>query len=130
MVSVGELPVHLSKGANLALRSLDEELGSVTVILETEGSEGTVVDADVSVLLLGDDGRVRSNDDLIFYNQPVGADGAVHLRDKIRTDHESTPVASDVVTVELDDLPDDVARIVLSASLIPVSVSPSPQHRR
>ncbi|MEJ7650074.1 MAG: TerD family protein [Nakamurella sp.] len=119
MVSVGELPVHLSKGANLALRSLDEELGSVTVILETEGSEGTVVDADVSVLLLGDDGRVRSNDDLIFYNQPVGADGAVHLRDKIRTDHESTPVASDVVTVELDDLPDDVARIVLSASLDP-----------
>ncbi|WP_353648525.1 TerD family protein [Nakamurella sp. A5-74] len=119
MPSAGELPVHLSKGANLALRSLDEELGSVTVILETEGSEGTAVDADVSVLLLGDDGRVRSNDDLIFYNQPVGADGAVHLRDKIRTDHQSTPVASDVVTVELDDLPDDVARIVLSASLDP-----------
>lgn len=76
MPDVGELPVHLSKGANLALRSLDGQLGSVTVILETVGSDGDAVDADVSVLLLGEDGKVRSNDDLIFYNQPVGADGA------------------------------------------------------
>lgn len=43
----------------------------------------------------------------------------MHLRDKIRTDDERAPVASDVVTVELDDLPDDVQRIVLSASVDP-----------
>lgn len=119
MTNGGALPVHLTKGGNLALRTLDEELGSVTVILETTGAEGLTVDADVSVLLLGDDGRVRSNDDLIFYNQPVGLAGAVHLRDKIRTDDETAPVSSDVVTLELDDVPDDVERIVLSASLDP-----------
>lgn len=113
------LPVTLAKGGNVALRSLDAELGSVTVVLETSGQQGRAVDADVSVLLLGDDGRVRSNDDLIFYNHPVALAGAVHLRDKIRADDDDAPVSTDVVTLELDDVPDDVERIVLSASLDP-----------
>lgn len=113
------LPVHLAKGGNIALTTLDAELGSVTVVLETAGREGRAVDADVSVLLLGDDRRVRSNDDLIFYNHPVALAGAVHLRDKIRTDDDDAPVSTDVVTLELDDVPDDVERIVLSASLDP-----------
>lgn len=117
--TAGTLPVHLAKGGNIALTTLDAELGSVTVVLETAGREGRAVDADVSVLLLGDDRRVRSNDDLIFYNHPVALAGAVHLRDKIRTDDDDAPVSTDVVTLELDDVPDDVQRIVLSASLDP-----------
>jgi len=117
--TAGALPVHLAKGGNIALTALDAELGSVTVVLETAGRDGRAVDADVSVLLLGDDRRVRSNDDLIFYNHPVALAGAVHLRDKIRNDDDDAPVSTDVVTLELDDVPDDVQRIVLSASLDP-----------
>ena len=98
---------------------MDAELGSVTVILETSTAGDSAVDADVSVLLLGQDGRVRSNDDMVFYNQPVALAGAVHLRDKIRSEPDGSDlmVSTDVVTLELDDVPEDVHRIIIAASL-------------
>jgi stress response protein SCP2 len=115
---------RLAKGANVALRDLDAELGSVTVVLDTRSTRARMVDADVSVLLLTADGRVRSSADLVFYNQPIALDGAVHLRDKARPDsdaEEGDVLVSDVVTLELDDVPDDIERIVVSASLDPDS---------
>ena len=110
---------RLPKGANVALRELDAELGSVTVVLDTTAAPDHAVDADVSVLLLGADGRVRSSDDLVFYNQPIALGGAVHLRDRVRPDStvDGEVVTSDVVTLELDDVPDDIERIVVSASV-------------
>jgi stress response protein SCP2 len=124
MTTPTQLPKRLPKGANVRLRELDAELGAVTVVLETRGRDGVTIDADVSLLLLGGDGRVRSSDDLVFYNQPIALGGAVHLRDRVRSDiHEEEPDAtsSDIVTLELDDVPDDVERIVVSASLDPAS---------
>lgn len=114
--------LQLRKGANVGLRDLDAELGSVTVVLETRGSHGHPVDADVSVLLLQADGRVGSSDDLIFYNQPVGLGGAVHLRDRIQSDDDAAePASIDVMTLELDDVPDEVHRVVVAASLDPAT---------
>lgn len=112
----------LAKGANIALSDIELGLGSLTVVLESHGRGAAIVDADVSVLLLGGDGRVRSSEDLIFYNQPIGLGGSVHLRDKVRTGGEGDDdpiVIADVVTLELDDVPDDVQGIVVSASLDP-----------
>jgi stress response protein SCP2 len=116
-----ETTFQLIKGANVALEHLDAELGSVTVILETGDAQGAPVDADVSVLLLGSDGRVRSNDDLVFYNNPVALAGAVHLRDKIRSepDEDGHVVSADLLTLDLDEVPDVVQRIVLAASIDP-----------
>ncbi|MCW2596458.1 MAG: stress response protein TerZ, partial [Jatrophihabitans sp.] len=89
-------PLKLAKGANAGLRDLDAELGSVTVVLETGDCDGESVDADVSVLLLGADGRVRANDDLVFYNHAIALDGAIHLREKLRTQDAGQPVSADV----------------------------------
>lgn len=110
-------PLEMSKGANVALRDLDAELGSVTVVLETAGTDGESFDADVSILLLGSDGRVRTNDDMVFYNQRVALDGAIRLRDKVRVEIDGSDVVLDTVTVDLADVPDEVERIVLLASL-------------
>jgi stress response protein SCP2 len=113
-------PHVLRKGANVALSELDAGLGGLTVFLDARGRHGELVDVDVSVLLLGSDGLVRSSEDLIFYNQPIGAAGAVHLRDKIRPEPDASEEdawTSDVVTLELDDVPEDVERILVSASL-------------
>lgn len=124
MTSGVELPRLLVKGANIGLRELNAELGSVTVVLESGGRPGMSVSADVSVLLLGDTGKVTSDQDLVFYNQPVAVGGAVHLRDKVVTERavdgsteEFETVSADTVTLELDSVPDDIARIVLAASL-------------
>ena len=121
-----EAPRRFAKGANVALRELDAELGSVTVVLESGGAQGHPLAADVSVLLLDESGKVRSDDDLVFYNQPVALGGAVHLRERVRSDADDPTggddeVSADVVTLELDNVPDDVHRIVLAASLDPAS---------
>lgn len=48
--------------------------------LDVELVAGTGHDADLSVLLLGTDGRVASDQDFVFFNNPSGAGGAVLLR--------------------------------------------------
>ena len=114
-------PRVLVKGANLSLSALGAELGALTVFLDSRGRGDNVVDADVSVLLLDGSGKVRSTSDFVFYNQPIALDGAVHLRDKLRpesgTDEADLGWSSDVVTLELDDVPDEIERIMISASL-------------
>lgn len=62
---------------------------------------------DVSALLLGADGRVRSDSDFIFFNQPVGP-GVVYRHGR---------GAGDMVDVQTGALPADVDRVVITASL-------------
>ncbi|WP_170219400.1 TerD family protein [Nocardioides litoris] len=114
-------PTRLTKGGNVSLSALGAELGGLTVYLDSRGQGDEVIDADVSVLLLAADGKVRSSSDFVFYNQPIALGGAVHLRDKLRPEPGTVEAgegwSSDVVTLELDDVPDEVDRIVVSASL-------------
>ncbi|MFD1833247.1 TerD family protein [Streptomyces desertarenae] len=61
---------------------------------------------DVSGLLLGADGKVRSDDDFVFYNQPSGP-GVAH----------GTAGGHDTITVDTAAVPADVEKIVVTASL-------------
>jgi stress response protein SCP2 len=121
MTDVTLAPRELRKGANVAIRDLGGELGGLTVFLDSRGHDGETIDADVSVLLLDASGKVRSSADFVFYNQPIALNGAVHLRDKLVPEPDSDEAAagwsSDVVTLELDDVPQEIERIVVAASL-------------
>ncbi|WP_105971711.1 TerD family protein [Streptomyces geranii] len=93
---------ELRKGENTAVGS-----GRVTAELHTVGDP-----IDLSALLVAADGRVRSDDDLVFYNQPSAESGSVrHLA--ADTDGPER--------VEMDPaaLPADVDRVVLVASCDP-----------
>jgi len=60
------LPVEMAKGANVGFMTwMRSEVRSPSS-LRRRVRDAEVVDADVRVLLLGADGRVRSNDDMIF----------------------------------------------------------------
>ncbi|MET3984586.1 TerD family protein [Streptomyces sp. PvR034] len=61
--------------------------------------------ADVSALLLGADGRVRSDDDLVFYNHPT---------------QDGVSVAGSVVTADLSRVPAGVDRLVVVVSADPL----------
>jgi len=74
---------------------------------------GASADVDVAALLLGSDGRVRSDEDFVFYNAPVAAEGAVRLLGKRAQERTS----EDRVAVDLEALPANVSRVVISASL-------------
>ena len=106
---------ELLKGENA---SVDEVFGekspSILVTIETAAESATVI-PDASVLVVGSDGKVRSNDDFVFYNQPVGLDGALQLVDSSDTDAPDG-VRRDVIRVDLARLPESVTRIVIAAS--------------
>ncbi|GAB4070529.1 VWA domain-containing protein [Angustibacter speluncae] len=104
--------VHeLSRGGNIGLAQAGLGQGPVVVTLTWAPAAG--LDADLSAFLVGENGRVRSDADFVFYNQPAGAGGAVrHLgkgQDAGRT--------VDRVQVDVAALPADVDKVVIGASL-------------
>ncbi|MFG6295839.1 TerD family protein, partial [Streptomyces rochei] len=69
-------------------------------------------DADVSVLLLDANGKVRSDGDFYFYNHPVADDGSVQLLGKTPTADGS----EDRISFDLTAVPSGIDRIVVAAS--------------
>ncbi|WP_300011336.1 VWA domain-containing protein [Pseudonocardia sp.] len=92
----------LTKGANLTVgaRRLD------VALTWTDGPG--LPDLDASALLLGPGGRVRSDADMVFYNQPEHSSGAVR--------HLGKGPGRDTVHVDLGRIEDAVDRVVLGAS--------------
>nr|WP_026341329.1 TerD family protein [Actinomadura atramentaria] len=97
--------MSLQKGANTPVPA-----ASVRVELGWRDGPGTP-DADASALLVGGDGRVRSDDDFVFYNQPAHASGAVRHEGKQRG-----PVVTDVLAADLERVEPAVEKIVIAAS--------------
>jgi stress response protein SCP2 len=94
------------KGSNIPL-----EASGVRAVLRWSPGAG-VPDVDASALLLGPDGRVRSDEDFVFYNQPRHPSGlARHLPKR------SVPEGlTDAVEVDLAGLDSGVDRVVVVAS--------------
>ncbi|MFB7944168.1 restriction endonuclease [Kitasatospora phosalacinea] len=88
--------VELTPGQNLLLPG--EE---VRVRFRSGGAE-----ADLTLLLLDADGRVRHDGDFVFYHQPTAEGGAVALRPDDRS-----------ATVRTGRLPDAVRRVAISVNL-------------
>lgn len=78
------MAVSLKKGGNV---SLSKEAPGLTAIIaglgwDTRATDGTDFDLDASVFMLGDNGKVLSDDSFIFYNNKKSACGNVeHMGD-------------------------------------------------
>jgi stress response protein SCP2 len=92
----------MTKGANIPI-----EAPAVRAVLSWTSGPG-VPDVDASALLLQESGRVTSDDDFIFYNQPQHPSGAVRYTGK--------GGSADTLEVSLAQLPASVERVVLAAS--------------
>ncbi|MDX3853896.1 TerD family protein [Streptomyces sp. AK02-01A] len=97
--------MSMLKGANLPVAA-----PAVRVELGWRSAPGAP-DVDASALLLVS-GKVRSDADFVFYNQPSHASGAVHHEGK-RTGADGV---TDTLTVDLGRVEPAVERIVLAAS--------------
>ncbi|MFM9369748.1 TerD family protein [Streptomyces sp. Da 82-17] len=97
------------KGSNVPL-----EATAVRAVLRwTPGPAGSgAPDIDVSALLLGADGRVRSDEDFVFYNQPRHPSGTVWRLGKKRVADGLT----DSVQADLAGVESEVDRILIVAS--------------
>ncbi|MBV2353773.1 TerD family protein [Streptomyces sp. J2-1] len=94
------------KGSNVPV-----EAGTVRAVLRWTPGQG-VPDVDASALLLGSDGRVRSDEDFVFYNQPRHPSGTVWRLGKKRAGDALT----DAVQAELTGVEPAVGRVLLVAS--------------
>ncbi|MFF4155826.1 TerD family protein [Streptomyces sp. NPDC001678] len=94
------------KGSNIPL-----DAPTVRAVLRWTPGPG-IPDVDASALLLGDEGRVRSDEDFVFYNQPRHPSGLVRHLPKKRL----VEGATDSVEADLSALDPSVARVVLAAS--------------
>ncbi|MCX5225986.1 TerD family protein [Streptomyces sp. NBC_00233] len=94
------------KGSNVPL-----DTAAVRAVLRWTPGSG-VPDVDASALLLGPSGRVRSDEDFVFYNQPRHPSGLVRRLPKKRDSKGLT----DTVEADLGSLDASVDRVVIAAS--------------
>ncbi|ARE73117.1 Tellurium resistance [Streptomyces sp. Sge12] len=98
--------MSLQKGANVPVPS-----DTVRVELGWRGGPGAP-DVDVSALLLTAAGKVRSDDDFVFYNQPVHRSGAVRHEGR----RQDGAGAVETIGVVLTAVEQEIGTVVLAAS--------------
>jgi stress response protein SCP2 len=96
------VPQTLTKGGNAPVPD-----GEIRVVARWRRAAGTP-ELDLTGLLLGESGKVRSDADMVFYNQPRHPSGAATL--------ETAP-DSGTLRVALPAVPADVAKILLAVSV-------------
>ncbi|MFF4467427.1 TerD family protein [Streptomyces mirabilis] len=91
-----------------------------TLVLPEEARQGLHVsfsfagaDADLTLFLVGNDGRVSADEDFVFYNQPSAADGGARLLGK----QQEGPHTVERATIHLSALPDRVQRIAIAINM-------------
>ncbi|MET9564008.1 MULTISPECIES: TerD family protein [Streptomyces] len=98
------------KGSNVPL-----DATAVRAVLRWTPGRG-VPDVDASALLLGPDGRVRSDEDFVFYNQPRHPSGKVWRLGKKRVNDGLAEGLTDTIQSDLAGVDNGVGRILLVAS--------------
>jgi tellurium resistance protein TerD len=109
--------VSLTKGGNVSLSKEAPGLRTIRVGLgwDARVTDGSAFDLDASVYVLGENGRVRSDSDFIFFNNLSGAGGAVvHQGDNLTGQGDGD---DEVVVVTLDQLSADVAKISFAVTI-------------
>ncbi|KZK79085.1 General stress protein 16U [Pseudovibrio sp. W64] len=111
------MAVSLQKGGNVSLTKEAPGLSAVTIGLgwDSRATDGIDFDLDASVFVCGDNGKVRSDSDFVFYNNKEGADGSImHLGDNRTGEGDGD---DEQVKVNLTKVPADVKKLVFSVTI-------------
>lgn len=111
------MAVSLSKGGNVSLSKEAPGLSKITVGLgwDPRVTDGTEFDLDASVFVCGEDGKVRSDADFIFYNNKKSADGSIeHMGDNRDGEGDGD---DEKVKIDLSTVPADVKKLVFGVTI-------------
>jgi tellurium resistance protein TerD len=111
------MPVSLSKGGNVSLTKEAPGLTAITVGLgwDARVTDGSAFDLDASVFICGEDGKVRSDVDFVYYNNKIALGGAVeHLGDNRTGDGAGD---DESVKIDLSKFPDEVKKLVFAVTI-------------
>lgn len=111
------MALTLQKGGNLSLSKTDPSLTKILVGLgwDPRVTDGATFDLDASAFLLNADGKVRGEQDFIFYNQLRSPEGAVEhagdSRDGLGDGDD------EAIKVDLTKVPADVDKIAFVVTI-------------
>jgi len=111
------MALSLSKGQNLSLSKTDPGLKKIIIGLgwDPRNTDGQKFDLDASVFMLGEDGKVRSDSDFIFYNQLKSGCGSVeHTGDSRDGEGEGD---DESIKVDLSRVPTNVQRLAITVTI-------------
>jgi tellurium resistance protein TerD len=111
------MSLTLTKGGNLSLSKAAPTMTTAQIGLgwEVRSTDGQPFDLDASAFLLDAGGRVRSDGDMVFYNQLKSLCGAVvHQGDNRNGQGDGD---DEVVTIDLARAPTEIQRIVLAVTI-------------
>lgn len=111
------MALTLQKGGNLSLSKTDPSLSKLLVGLgwDPRATDGAEFDLDASAFLLGANGKVRNDNDFIFYNQLKSADGSVEHTGDNRTGEGDGD--DEQLKIDLSLIPADVEKIVFTVTI-------------
>lgn len=109
--------VILQKGANVNLSKIAPTLTKILVGIgwDVRSTTGDEFDLDASLFMVGENGKVYSDADFIFYNQTKSLCGSVEHTGDNRTGEGDGDDES--MKVELDKVPDNIHRLVITVTI-------------
>lgn len=107
--------VNLSKGQKVSLDK-SMKLAMVGLGWDTQKYDGAFdFDLDAAAFILGENGKVGSDNDFVFYNNPNGRDGAViHTGDNLTGEGEGD---DEIIVINFAKMPQDVHRIAITVTI-------------
>lgn len=111
------MAISLQKGGNISLSKTNPQLKRILVGLgwSSRATEGADFDLDASAFLLAENGKVRSDEDFIFYNQLVSACGAVEHTGDNRTGAGEGD--DEALKIDLEKVAASIRRIVVCVTI-------------
>ena len=111
------MAISLQKGGNVNLSKEAPGLTQLTVGLgwDARSSDGAAFDIDSSAFLLKTDGKVRADQDFIFYNNLKSTDGSVQHSGDNRTGMGEGD--DETVRIDLSKVPPEVERIAVCVTI-------------
>ncbi|GHV57711.1 chemical-damaging agent resistance protein C [Deltaproteobacteria bacterium] len=111
------MAVSLSKGGNISLTKTAPELKNVLIGLgwDARSTDGDDFDLDASIFMLGANGKVRSDEDFIFYNQLKSKCGSVeHTGDNRTGDGDGD---DEQLKIYLEKIPSVISRLAITVTI-------------
>ncbi|MFZ3000290.1 MAG: TerD family protein [Undibacterium umbellatum] len=111
------MAISLQKGGNVNLSKTDPNLNNVLVGLgwSSRASDGHDFDLDASLFMVGESGKVRSDNDFIFYNQLTSTCGSVEHTGDNKTGAGDGD--DEAIKLTLNLVPAEIKRLVVAVTI-------------
>lgn len=111
------MAISLSKGGNISLTKEAPGMKKMFAGLgwDVRVTDGAAFDLDASLFMVKEDGKVRGEQDFIFYNQKESSCGSIkHMGDSLTGEGSGD---DEVIEIDLEKVPQDIKKLVVVVTI-------------